>query len=130
MLQFRTKTKDTTGLATTCNNLGSIYRKLGKPEDAIRLQQQAIFYCKRSHNMEALKNSYLGLSEVYEDKKDYAKAFEYFKLQAGVKDSILNESTNKSIAEMQTRFDSEKKKMNCFKRIMSSKILRSKKTIR
>ena len=107
--EIRTRIKDTMGLATTCNNLGSIYRKLGKPEESIKLQQQAIFYCKRANNLEALKNAYLGLSEVYEDRKDFAKAFEYYKLQSGVKDSLLNESTNKSIVEMQTRFDSEKK---------------------
>jgi tetratricopeptide (TPR) repeat protein len=106
---IRLELKDTLGLGTACNNLGTIYRKLGKPEESIQFQLLSVLFSKRSGNLEALKNAYMGLAEVYEDKKDYHQAFDYYKLSSSIKDSLLNESTNKSIAEMQTRFDTEKK---------------------
>lgn len=106
---IRKQLKDTSGMGTSCNNIAGILRKIGKLDKALVIQLEGIPYCKRTNNLEALKNSYEVMSEIYEDMKDPAKALAYFKLQASVKDSLLNESTNKSIAEMQTRFDSEKK---------------------
>ncbi|MCD4817609.1 MAG: PAS domain-containing sensor histidine kinase, partial [Candidatus Cloacimonetes bacterium] len=40
---------------------------------------------------------------------NYQKAYEYFKLYSEVKDSIFNEESSNKIAEMQTKYETEKK---------------------
>ena len=47
--------------------------------------------------------------ELYEQKKDYKKAFDYFKLCTAENDSIYNINRNKQITEIQTKYEDEKR---------------------
>lgn len=48
-------------------------------------------------------------SQVYSVCGDYKQAYEFEKRFAELRDSLLNEKTGKQVAEMQTRFETEKK---------------------
>lgn len=52
---------------------------------------------------------HLGLSEAYALKGDYLKAYDYHLKYSGLNESLLNNEKVKQIAEMQTKYETEKK---------------------
>jgi class 3 adenylate cyclase len=69
-----------------------------------------------------LKECYGNFSELYLTKNDYKKSLKYYKLYSEIKDSIFNESTGKQLAEIQTKYETEKKEAEI-------ELLKSEKTI-
>ncbi|HNQ11756.1 MAG TPA: tetratricopeptide repeat protein [Bacteroidia bacterium] len=56
-----------------------------------------------------ISNAYLLLSNVEQQRNNFKSAFDFLELHTLYSDSILNEQANETIAEMQTRFETEKK---------------------
>lgn len=56
-----------------------------------------------------LRESYTQLAALYEEMGNFKKAFDYFKLFSDTKDSLLNKENSKLIAEMNTKYTTEKK---------------------
>lgn len=56
-----------------------------------------------------LRDHYLYRTIFYKERKDYFRAYENLKKFYAYKDSILNKETNRNIAEIQTRYETEKK---------------------
>lgn len=57
---------------------------------------------------EKIRDIYEGMAALYNKEGNNVNAYNYLKLYIALKDSILNESNQKAIVEMQTRFDTEK----------------------
>ena len=53
--------------------------------------------------------NYLNISEVFEKKNQISEAYKFYKLYTQVKDSIVNEEKYKQIAELETKYETEKK---------------------
>lgn len=91
------------------NNLASVYLALNEPEYAYKNITDAITLAKKTNTIELLSASYLLLSEYYFEisnlKQAYFSQLEYIKL----KDSVMNTEMVSKMAEMQTRYESEKK---------------------
>ncbi len=66
---------------------------------------------KEVKNYLNLKQAYGKLAEVYEIKKDYLKAMKFHQLYAQYKDSVFTEQNAKQMAEMQTKYETEKKEL-------------------
>ncbi len=63
-----------------------------------------------SQNYKALiMDNYTLLAGIHEQKQQYTVSLNYFKKAAAIKDSIFNEEKNRKVAEMQVRFDADKK---------------------
>lgn len=103
------KIKDTSSLAFTYANLGDAFVSKKKTDSAIYHYQESIKFAKTVHLKEVLSYSYEQLSAIYKTKGDYQKALAYFELKQTYKDSILNSTMSKQIAEMQTKYETEKK---------------------
>ncbi len=58
---------------------------------------------------ETLRYSYERLSKLYEIKDDLVRAYSYFKQSVKIKDEIFNEKSQRIMAEMQTKYETEKK---------------------
>lgn len=58
---------------------------------------------------EHIKQAYFALSEYYQATDNYKKAHESIQFYTLYSDSIINESVNQTVAEMQTKFDTDKK---------------------
>ena len=58
---------------------------------------------------EGIKSAYEGFFKIYANKGNYKKAYEYYQLYSEIKDSLFNEEGSKQIAEMQTKYETEKK---------------------
>ncbi len=70
---------------------------------------QALELAKRTGNKEEEKNSYQRLTRIYEQQKNYQKAYEYQQLYLSINDSLYNSEKSELIAEMNTKYETEKK---------------------
>ena len=70
---------------------------------------KAVELSKKMKAQLLIRDSYLSLATLYEEKKDYLKAFDNYKLYSDAKDTMLNEENSKLITEMNTKYTTEKK---------------------
>lgn len=70
---------------------------------------QALELAKKTGNKEEEKNSYQRLTRIYEQQKNYQKAYEYQQLYLSINDSLYNSEKSELIAEMNTKYETEKK---------------------
>lgn len=93
-----------------CNlNIGSVYIQQNKPEEAYQYLDKALTMFKGIGYKNGIKNTYYTLSELFVKNQDYKQAYEYYKQYSDIKDTLLNEASSKQMAEMNIRFESEKK---------------------
>ena len=97
------------GIANTSNNIGELYMLLGNYNKALPYFQRSLKLAEEIEAKSLIKNSYQSLSSLYSVKENYQKALEYYKLYTEVKDSIFTEESSEKIAEMQTKYETEKK---------------------
>jgi tetratricopeptide (TPR) repeat protein/anti-sigma regulatory factor (Ser/Thr protein kinase) len=71
--------------------------------------KQAIKVAKESGFREMILQNYKNLALLYERKGKMGQAYHYLNLYNLLNDSLLNESNQQAVAEMQTRFETEKK---------------------
>lgn len=97
--------KDEFGMADYHNQLGRLYAEQGCVEQAIEHTLKAINISKTLNLKEQTRDASLLLSDLYETKKDYPKAFNYQTLYITYKDSIENTENTKQIANLRTEFE-------------------------
>ena len=93
-----------------------IYRDLGRVAGLEKNDDQAIYYYKKSLDVNLKANikrgildGYSLITKYYERNKDYKNALKYKKKFAIVKDSIFNKESNDKINELHLKFETEKK---------------------
>lgn len=101
--------RDPEGMASAYTNLGSIILKeknYGEAEE----------YYKKAYENANLINSVPiqikvahGLSDIYREKGDYESAFRYESIRVELNDSIFSKTVAEEIAELQEKYESEKK---------------------
>lgn len=97
-------------------NIAEIYYVLGNINDSVNQPKKAFEYytkqlaiAKGINSKLNIKNAYEGLSRVSKKMKDHAAAYEYYKLFKAIEDSIQSESVKKSVAELETKYNTQKK---------------------
>lgn len=108
-LQYKEGAGDKWGISNTCLSIGSIYLKIKNYSLAFQYIKKGLDIAIEIGAKELIKDGYEKLSKYYSLNKNYEKALEYYELYAIVKDSIFNEKSNKTISELQTKYESEKK---------------------
>ncbi|MFP5042274.1 ATP-binding protein [Parasediminibacterium sp. JCM 36343] len=102
-------TKDKLGKINTSVFIGQCYLKLNRNDSAIFYASQAL----EAAQSIKLKREPMDASEIlagaYQNKKDIAHAFTYFKLFKTYSDSVFNEDTRKKTYELETKYAYEKK---------------------
>jgi two-component system NarL family sensor kinase len=96
-------------LTTSHIMLGNILMELGNLKESKKHLNTALYSAEKLKIKEHLQSVYGALSTWFLKQFKYDSAYYYLKLQSIVKDSILNEDINESIAEMQTKYETEKK---------------------
>ncbi len=89
--------------------IAQTYAMLQQYERAMKLSQRALDMAIKIDSKEDIKDAYLTLSELYRDKNNYKKAFEYLELSGKIKDTLYNISLVEKVAELQLKYESEKK---------------------
>ncbi len=108
-LEIQEKIEDERGISHSYINLAGIYDKLTDYALAVEYYNKALTITLPVNLKEEQKACYEGLSDVYERQKDFEKSLFYYKKFNSVKDSILDIAKTEQIAEMQTKYDSDKK---------------------
>lgn len=96
-------------LAESFSNIGLLHGDLGNDQKNIEYQLRSLKLGEELQALEIIKTAYGNLSDAYENINNKGEALRYFKLFSGIKDSIFTSENSKMIAEMNTKYETEKK---------------------
>lgn len=108
-LKISREIDDKLGICIRLTLIGTVYHKDKDYEKSLAVYFEALDIAIQSKQFEYQKTCYKGLFENFEAMGNYKSAYEYHKKYSDVKDSLLNEESSKQIAEMQTKYETEKK---------------------
>jgi len=108
-LKLRLALQDSNATAMSLMDLAEFYQAIGNTDSAMAYAEQALLLAKKIQYIDLQRHALLFMAESFESANEPAKALAYFRSHAELKDSIFNEQKSEQIAEMQTRFETEKK---------------------
>jgi len=103
--QLGNKSDMTYGLLAVAKN----YLDQKQFQKAIEKLNEAISLSKEINAQKQLSQSYLMLAETYNNMGNYKQAYEFHQKYASTKDSIFTKESSAQIAEMNTKYDTDKK---------------------
>ena len=101
---------DKLGIAESLNSIVDIYYQKKQYHKALDLALKSEEIAKETGYLQVLKNTYRLLSQIYEGMDNNDFALKYFKMYSNVKDSLFNEGKYRAIREIETKFETEKRK--------------------
>ncbi|MBA3707032.1 MAG: tetratricopeptide repeat protein, partial [Bacteroidetes bacterium] len=108
-LEIAKEINDKSLICLTSNNMGVIYLQQNKLDEAYKYFNQTLKLAKEIGRKSNIQEVYSSLSDLFAKKQDYKQALEYHKLYTDLKDTLLNETSSKQVAEMNAKYDTEKK---------------------
>ena len=106
---IRRKINDIYGIAVNYTHTADINFNELKFKEAIGNYQSSAILAKENKYQHLEKYCYEYIAKSYVEIDDYKNAFKYNSKFQSLKDSVLNEQTNKKIAELEVEFETEKK---------------------
>jgi len=97
------------GAVMLLDNIGILYTNLKDCNKAVEYTEKALSVAKEINELPRQKEIYSNLSAAYECKGDLKKALECQKMYAVLHDSIMKIEKNKQIAELEKKYQTEKK---------------------
>lgn len=104
-LALRKETKNNDGIAALYNNLGYLNLQKENPQKALDYLENAIEFVQGTNTIVTYNN----LMEVHQKLGNYRTALEYAQKKEVLNDSILKVENQKAIAEISTKYETEKK---------------------
>ena len=98
-----------TKLYKSYNNIGSIYLLMGEYDKAMKYYQMSLDNAVEFNNIRTIGKAHLSIHDVYLKKGNFEKALEHFKIYQKYQDSISIDKVKTSIAEIQTKYETEEK---------------------
>lgn len=108
-IPLKEQSGDKEGISSAHHSLGQLYYLTKKYDLAVEAYLKTEKLAREIGNKDNLRWAYAGLKEAYWAKGKLDLALKYSTYYDQVKDSILNESSSRQIAEMQTKYETEKK---------------------
>ncbi len=109
------KNDDIIGVASVYNEIGDLKISQNKYQEAISYLIKSLSLSKQYRLKNQLQHCYESLSTAYELTNNYKKANYYFKENEKLKDQIYNIANARNLIEMQTKYESEKRKKELLK---------------
>ncbi|MFO7446966.1 MAG: tetratricopeptide repeat-containing sensor histidine kinase [Ignavibacteriaceae bacterium] len=106
--ELQKKTGNAEGEIISLLNIGKTYINIKQYNDALLSFSQAEKLSK-SFNAKYLLESYQAKAQAFEKLGDYRNAYLTFNLYSTLNDSLFNETSSKQLAELQTKYEAEKK---------------------
>jgi len=97
------------GLANCLEREGEYFLNSGDYDKAIGKFQQALSIGRSIDSKDVRKSSLKKLAEAYDKKGDHLNAYNFQSQFIAISDSMFNEEKSRQIAEIQTKYDTEKK---------------------
>ncbi len=101
--------KEALGLLASYNNLNSLYNKIGNYRKGLVYGLKADSIVRSTNNLGHSQDTYQNLAVTYHHLENFVASKDYFLKWGSVKDSIFSAESAKSIAEMQEKYETEKK---------------------
>jgi serine phosphatase RsbU (regulator of sigma subunit)/Tfp pilus assembly protein PilF len=108
-LEIATESKDKKGMLTAYSCIGAILEKKKKYTEAVTYYHKMLTLSKESNLKEGIMTSYKGLAEAYKADHNFDSALAYRSLYFEVKDTLFNKENFKQLAELNTRYETDKK---------------------
>lgn len=108
-LEIRTQIEDNRGIAACLNSMGDAYMQENNYTEAKNCFNRAEQILKTVESVDLIMQNLLNLSDLYYVTKDYKKSRDYLYKYGAVRDSVFNADTQKELANMQTRYETDKK---------------------
>ena len=105
-----TDLSDKNEMSKNLSNIAKVFIKLKTFNKAIESADKGLDIALELKNFSLQENNYKYLSAAYDSLKDYEKAFQFQKLLKKTKDSILNIDKKKQMANIQAKYETDKKK--------------------
>jgi signal transduction histidine kinase/uncharacterized protein HemY len=100
---------DLEGMSSAYHSLGNLFLRTGKTDLAIAEFKKSLELARSIKNLDNARWAYNGLKEAYAIKGKAQEVSNYALLYDQVKDSMLNEANSRIVAEMEARYQTEKK---------------------
>jgi tetratricopeptide (TPR) repeat protein len=97
------------GMYYNFKNIGDLYAMKENYGRAVAYYDRALAIAKEMNDDSFWESIYKGYAELFAAKGDYKKAFEYHQLYIKAKDALITTIKNKQIAELQEKYETEKK---------------------
>lgn len=97
--------------AQALNNLAATYLELKQYQDAIDIYDECLQLNTASEEYSNLMTNFSGLAQLYEETGNYPKALKYFHQYQDLRDSLIGAKTEKEIAELQLKYESQEKEL-------------------
>jgi len=108
-LELKQKIDDKLGMLYTLSNIGDSYVKLNDFPTAQSYYDRAFNIAKKLDDKNNLEAMYKCYSDFYALQNNFKKAYESYKQYAETRDFLFSQDKNKQIAELNVKFDVEKK---------------------
>ncbi|MBL7911294.1 MAG: tetratricopeptide repeat protein [Bacteroidia bacterium] len=108
--------QDYEGLLVSLFNISDIYIAQKQLQKGLEYKLQALDLAKEMEDPFRVKEVCEGISVLYSQMGDYKKAYEYQSLFMNLKDTLLNAEITKQAAEMNTKYETEKKDKELIKK--------------
>jgi len=117
-IEYSDKAKNLKSLPNTYKNLASLYTDIGKFQQAEKYINEAIEICNKIDAKQVLQQCLHQKAIINAATGKYKKAYEVMERHLELKDSIFSENLAQATAEMQTRFETEKKNQEITKQAL------------
>lgn len=106
---YREKVGNPLFIVSDLYTISDLYYKTKEYKKGVAAADEALRLAEKYNLTLKFEGTYESLARNYEGMGDFKNASKYFRLWAAAKDSVYKNSSANAIAEMQTRFDTEKK---------------------
>jgi serine phosphatase RsbU (regulator of sigma subunit) len=107
--KYHEQTQALASLATVYGGLSNLYLAQNDFDKALFYSNNALEKALSSNSKSQIMSAHSTLALVFYKNKNYQKAYDHFKISYDLKDTIYSTSSSEQIAEMQTKYDTEKK---------------------
>jgi serine phosphatase RsbU (regulator of sigma subunit) len=88
---------------------GRAYAHMKQYDKATYHFEESIKYAKKLDDKDYISETYLCMAEMYDDMKDYKKAYDYLLKHNILEDTLINDETTRQLNELKTIYETEKK---------------------
>lgn len=108
-LSYHLEKEDIPAASIDFSNLGILFGKMNQSDSSVYYLKQSLQLAEDIGDIQLAAKNSTELSAQYASKGDYKEAYIYQQKFIAYNDSVFNESKAEAIAEMQTRYETEKK---------------------
>ena len=106
---FRERVGNPLFMVSDLYTISELYYKTGEYSKGVQAASEALAIAEKYDLQLKYEGTYLSLAQNYEGLKDFRNASKYYRLWAIAKDSVYTNANAEAIADMSTKYETEKK---------------------